>query len=257
MDYLIICSVSLLAAMLTLFSGFGLGTLLLPAFALFFPTEIAVAMTAMVHLANNLFKLALLGKYADKSVVLRFGLPAILSAYFGARMLLWLADLPPLAEYHLFSATLAVTPVNLAIGILMMFFALLEIVPAERSFTLSRRFLPLGGVLSGFFGGLSGHQGALRTVFLLRAGLSKEAFIATGVVIACIIDVSRIFVYSERFAMRHLEGNAGLLAAAIATAFLGAYAGSKLMKKVTLRGVQLLVSVMLFVLALGLIAGVI
>ena len=25
-----------------------------------------------------------------------------------------------------------------------------------------RRYLPLGGLLSGFFGGLSGHQGALR-----------------------------------------------------------------------------------------------
>jgi acyl-CoA reductase-like NAD-dependent aldehyde dehydrogenase len=42
-------------------------------------------------------------------------------------------------------------------------------------------YLPVGGLLSGFFGGLSGHQGALRSVFLLRAGLTKESFIATGV----------------------------------------------------------------------------
>lgn len=43
-------------------------------------------------------------------------------------------------------------------------------------------WLPLGGLLSGFFGGLSGNQGALRSAFLLKAGLSKEAFIATGTV---------------------------------------------------------------------------
>ncbi len=37
MAYFIVAAVALLASGLTLFSGFGLGTLLLPAFALFFP----------------------------------------------------------------------------------------------------------------------------------------------------------------------------------------------------------------------------
>ena len=41
-----ICTVALLASALTFFSGFGLGTLLLPAFALFFPVEQAVALSA-------------------------------------------------------------------------------------------------------------------------------------------------------------------------------------------------------------------
>ena len=94
MEYLIICGVSLIAAGLTLFSGFGLGTLLLPAFALFFPAEVAVGMTAVVHLANNLFKFALLGKHADKSVAMRFGIPAIFAALIGAKMLLFIANLP-------------------------------------------------------------------------------------------------------------------------------------------------------------------
>jgi len=34
---------------LTLFSGFGLGTLLMPTFVLFFPIEVAVAATAIVY----------------------------------------------------------------------------------------------------------------------------------------------------------------------------------------------------------------
>ncbi|MEQ3690641.1 MAG: sulfite exporter TauE/SafE family protein, partial [Flavobacterium sp.] len=66
MDYFIICIVSLLGSGLTLFSGFGLGTILLPVFALFFPVEIAITLTAIVHFLNNIFKLVLLGKYADK-----------------------------------------------------------------------------------------------------------------------------------------------------------------------------------------------
>ena len=59
MEYLIVSLAAILVATLTLFSGFGLGTLLMPVFALFFPLETAVAATALVHLANGLFKLAL------------------------------------------------------------------------------------------------------------------------------------------------------------------------------------------------------
>ncbi len=38
--------------------------------------------------------------------------------------------------------------------------------------------------MTGFFGGLSGMQGAMRSAFLAKSGLGKEAFIATGAVIA-------------------------------------------------------------------------
>ena len=43
MSLFIIILVSLLASALTLISGFGLGTLLLPVFAIFFPIDVAVA----------------------------------------------------------------------------------------------------------------------------------------------------------------------------------------------------------------------
>jgi len=57
----IVALVALVAAALTLFSGFGLGSLLLPAFALFFDLDVAIAATAVVHLLNNLFKTGMLG----------------------------------------------------------------------------------------------------------------------------------------------------------------------------------------------------
>ena len=63
MELAIICLATFIASGLTLFSGFGLGTLLMPVVAVFFPLEVAIAMTAVVHLANNLFKL-LLRKWA-------------------------------------------------------------------------------------------------------------------------------------------------------------------------------------------------
>jgi len=82
--YAVVCVVAFVVSALTLFSGFGLGTLLMPAFAVFFPAPVALAATAVVHLANNLFKLALVGRRADGGVVARFALPAVPAAMAGA-----------------------------------------------------------------------------------------------------------------------------------------------------------------------------
>lgn len=255
MGYLIICTVALLASALTFFSGFGLSTLLLPAIALFFPIEQAIALTAVVHLLNSLFKLALTGRHVDRSVVIRFGVPAIAMSFIGAWVLVWLSDTSPMFSYAAFGRTASVTPVKLVVGVLLLLFASLEILPRFRKLSFGAQFMPLGGLLSGFFGGLSGMQGALRSAFLSRAGLTKEAFIATGVVIACLIDFSRLAIYASLLARESAHFNYGLLAVAVLAALSGAALGNNYLKKMTMPGIQQLVAAMLFVVALGLIAG--
>jgi uncharacterized protein len=257
LEYLLICAAAFVTSGLTLLSGFGLGTLLLPAFAVFFPVDLAVAMTAIVHFLNNLFKLVLLGKYAQRSVIVAFGLPAIFAALVGAWVLVLVSDLPPLAQYQFLGHEFSILPVKVVIGPLMVVFAVMEVLPGLQHVSFPKQYLPLGGVLSGFFGGISGHQGALRSAFLVRAGLSKEKYLGTGVVIACLVDVSRIAVYSPRFSEMHFADNGPLLGAAVISALLGAVMGNRLMKKVTLRSIQILVSVLLFAIGLGLAAGMI
>ena len=255
MSYLIICTVALLASALTFFSGFGLGTLLLPAFAFFFPIEQAVALTAVVHFLNNLFKLALTGRNADRDVVLRFGLPAIAMSFLGACVLVWLSDIAPVFSYSAFDRLISITPVKLVVGLLLLLFASLDLLPRFRDMSFGKQYMPLGGLLSGFFGGLSGMQGALRSAFLSRAGLSKEAFIATGVVIACLIDFSRLAIYSASLVRESAQFNYSLLVAAILAAFAGAVLGNRYLRKMTMPSIQRIVAVMLFAVALGLISG--
>ena len=257
MTFFVVCVVALLTSGLTLFSGFGLGTLLLPAFLLFFPVDLSIAMTAIVHFLNNLFKLLLLGRHASLRIVVRFGLPAIVAALGGAAVLLLASDMPALASYKLFAQQFHVMPVKLLVAVLMIGFAILEILPSLQRVEFDQKYLPLGGLLSGFFGGLSGHQGALRSAFLVRAGLSKEAFIATGVLIACLVDVSRLSVYAQHFASSGLQQNSVLIIAATCSAFVGAFVGSKLVAKVTMRGIQRIVSIFLFGIALALGGGLI
>jgi uncharacterized membrane protein YfcA len=257
MEYFVICIAALISSGLTLFSGFGLGTLLLPVFAVFFPIDIAIALTAIVHLMNNLFKLALLGKYADKMVVLKFGLPAVIAAFLGAWILMRLSGLQPIVHYQFLSHEFHVIPMKLIIAILMAIFSMVELIPRFETISFEKKYLPLGGILSGFFGGLSGHQGALRSAFLIRSGLSKEVFIATGVVIACLVDFSRLSVYSTHFLLAGIGVNRFLLLSAVASAFFGAFIGSRLLKKITMRTVQIIVSIMVLAIAIGLGAGLI
>ena len=257
MEYIIIALSSVIASGLTLFSGFGLGTMLLPVFALFFPVEVAIGMTAVVHLLNNLFKLILLGKHADKEVILKFGIPAIIMAFLGAFLLIWFSNMPPFFSYELGDRIFSIQPVQFIIGILILTFVLVELLPRFKKMAINKKYLSLGGALSGFFGGLSGHQGALRSMFLLKAGLNKEAFIATGVVIACLVDFSRLLVYSSRFDSAFQEGYISLLLLAVVSAFLGVYLGNHLLKKITMHIVQIIVSVLLVIIALGLILGII
>ncbi len=252
MEFLIPCA-ALVASLLTFISGFGLGTLLLPVLVLFFPLELAVTMTAVVHLLNNTFKFGLLWKHVNRSIVFRFGIPGIIGAWFGAMQLAQWEELPALYQ----GVLRPVSTTRLVIGSLMVVFALLELVPAAKKWSLPTRFLSAGGALSGFFGGLSGHQGALRSIFLLRVGMSKEMFLATGVAIALLVDLTRIPVYLRSMSTELWAQQGWLLLITTGAAMAGALLGKRLLPKITLGGVQLAVAVLLLVIAGGLIGGVI
>ncbi len=254
-EIIIICIAAFLTSILTFFSGFGLGTILMPVFALFFPVEIAIALTGVVHFANNLFKMALVGKHTDKQVLLRFGIPAILASFAGAWLLMQISGFQPLFSYHLGEKQFEVTPLKLVIAILLLFFSLFEVIPRFQKIQFSKNKQILGGLLSGFFGGLAGIQGALRSAFLIKSGLSKEAYIATGVVIASLVDITRLTVYAERFSSTGLNENVGLIVYAIISAVIGAIIGKMLLQKITLGIIQNFVTVMLVIISVSLGAG--
>ncbi|HZM07256.1 MAG TPA: TSUP family transporter [Methylocella sp.] len=261
MDTIFICAVAVLASGVTLFSGFGLGTVLMPAFALFFPVPAAIAATAVVHLANNLFKVVLVGRNVDWRIALKFSLPAAIAAIAGASLLNGFAGLPALATYDLGGRTHEITAIGAVIGLLIVAFALLELSPRFAELKFPPRYLILGGLLSGFFGGLSGNQGALRAAFLIKSGMTKEAFIGTSVVSSVIVDTARLAVYGFAFTRQNFERLPSnmmvTVGAATLAAFLGAYFGARLISKITLRTVQLTVAAGMVIVGFCLAAGLI
>lgn len=259
MDFLLIGLVAFLASGLTLYSGFGLGTVLLPAFALFFPVEVAVAATGTVHLLNNLFKGGLLGRNADWRTVALFGLPAIPAAVAGAWLLVELGDTPRLFVWSAFGGEFGPTAAGVMIGALMILFALLELQPWFQRLAAPTRLMPLGGVITGFFGGLTGQQGAFRAMFLLKSGLDPARFIATGVLIAILVDLARLPTYAASFRGNDALGDHGWTLVAVGTlcAFAGAFLGVRYLERATIGVVRAMVAGLMLLVGSALLIGVI
>ena len=257
MEIVILSLIAFIVAILTFFSGFGLGTILTPAFMIFFPVDLAIALTGVVHFFNNIFKLFLVGRTADKQVLIRFGIPAVLAAFAGAWLLLQISHLNPLFDYTIGEKTFEVYPVKFIIAILLITFALIDLLPSFSNLQFGKDKLPIGGALSGFFGGLSGNQGALRSAFLIKAGLSKEVFIGTAVVVSTFVDLTRLSVYATRFSKSGIQENITIVISATLAAIAGAYIGNRLLKKVTMNFIKVTVAIMLIVLSIALGAGII
>ena len=257
MEVVIISLAAFAVAILTFFSGFGLGTILTPVFMIFFPVELAIALTGVVHFFNNIFKLFLVGKKADREVLIRFGVPAVIAAIVGSWLLLHITHLEPLFSYTAFGKQFEVYPVKFIISVLLIIFATIDLIPYFSKLQFGKEKLPIGGALSGFFGGLSGNQGALRSAFLIKAGLSKESFVATAVVVSTFVDFTRLSIYATRFSKSGLYDNMTLVICATLSGILGAYLGHKLLRKVTLRFLQVTIAIMLIILSLALGLGII
>jgi uncharacterized membrane protein YfcA len=243
-EYLILALLSFFAGGLTLFTGFGLSTILLPVFVIFFPVAIAVPSTAIVHFLNNFYKLFIYFKQINTKILLRFGLPALLASIVGAFLLQKLSS----NERNL----------EILLGILIISISFLEMFPAIRNLKIGIKWAPLGGVISGFFGGLSGHQGLFRSAFLVKSGLSKNSFIATGVGIAVLVDITRLSVYgSTIFSTSIISSNDIWLPVIISTtsALFGVSLATDLVKKMTIGVIRNMVFGLIFISGVLLILG--
>ena len=214
-----------------------------------------VAAVAPVHLFHNLGKFLLLRSHVDRVVLVQFGVPALLAVALGAWGLARLTDLPELGAWSLFGKTFSVCPLKLVIGLSLAVFSAWELFGGGGGI----RGVPLwaGGLASGLLGGLTGHQGAIRSAFFLGKNLPKETFIATGAAVACVVDFTRLAVYVQLF--RSLGGSVPwpVIGAGIAGAAAGLWVGRKSLRHASVETFRRIIGVALLAFGLGLAAGVI
>jgi uncharacterized membrane protein YfcA len=257
LEIVIIPIVVFVGSVLTFFSGFGLGTLLLPVFCAFFPIEVAVFATAIVHFFNSLFKVIFVYQGINYSLLMKFAPIAVVCAFLGGGLLGYLDSFNNEIKYDFSIFKNSITPIKIVVGFTMIGFAFIEFFYKKKSFEITSTRLFIGGALSGFFGGLSGHQGAFRSMFLSKANVTKEEFVATSSAIGFLIDVSRLTIYFTSLSV--LKSSAVIsnptLLISILIAFLGSYTGSKLLAKTTIKSIQKTVAIFLLIIGILICLG--
>ena len=108
----------------------------------------------------------------------------------------------------------------------------------------------LGGALSGFFGGLVGNQGGIRTAAMLGFDVDKRQFVATTTAVALLIDMARVPVYLT-LGTAQLGSMWPTIALATVGVVVGTLFGEKLLARVPERRFRSLVGVLLLLLGLS------
>ncbi len=203
-----------LAAALTVPAGFGLATMITPVVFLWLEPHEAVAVVAIVHGSHNAWKLKVLRESVDYSAVRRFGWAMVVGALLGAAL----------------NTVVEAEPLLLLVGIALILLPLLSVTERWTNFRLPEAEDRIGGFGSGFFGGLTGHQGALRAMFLQKRLPDKAEYAATAAVLALVVDLTRIPVYVALGGWQILDAGA-LIVGLVFAAILGVQLGKKWLKK--------------------------
>ncbi len=199
-----------LAAALTVPAGFGLSTMLTPIALLMMGPHEAVAVVAVVHGAHNAGKFLALRDCVDFTAFRHYGVWLVLGAVIGAV----LQDSVPQK------------PLLGLIGAFLILLPLLTLSQSWTGFMVPEANDRIGGFGSGFMGGLSGHQGALRAMFLTRRLPDKMTYAATASVLALCVDISRVPVYLF-FRSEEILAHSQITVLLVVAALLGVRAGKR------------------------------
>lgn len=112
----------------------------------------------------------------------------------------------------------------------------------------------LGGALSGFFGGLVGNQGGVRTAAMLGFDVDKRRFVATTTAVALLIDVARVPIYLavEAAALVRMWPTIALATIGVVG---GTLFGERLLARVPEQRFRMVVGVLLLLLGVSFLVG--
>ena len=202
------------AAALTVPAGFGLATMITPIVFLWLEPHEAVAVVGIVHGSHNAWKLKVLRKSVDYEAVRRYGWAMVVGALIGAAL----------------NTAVEADPLLLIVGIALVMLPLLSISEKWTNYRLPEAEDRIGGFGSGFFGGLTGHQGALRAMFLQKRLPDKSEYAATAAMLALVVDVTRVPVYVALEGWQILDAG-WLILGLVLAAVLGVQLGKRWLKK--------------------------
>lgn len=151
----------------------------------------------------------------NKQVLLSFGLTSAVGGLLGAFL-----------NHILFNTILTII-----FGSLLVFAGIMGVAGLSEKLRFTGIAAWIAGALSGFFGGLVGNQGGIRSASMLGFQLNQKEFVATATGIALLVDMARMPVYIVLQGKQLLMIWEFILIATIGV-FIGTLLGSWVLKKI-------------------------
>lgn len=214
-------------------AGFGIGSLLTPLLARDLGMRVAVAAVSLPHLCGTALRFWHLRSHVNRRVLGSFGVMSAAGGLTGA----------------LLHAQVSNPLLGVVFGSLLIVAGALELTGLARRIRFGRRAAWIAGGLSGFFGGLVGNQGGIRSAGLLGFDVPKQDFVATATAIALVVDAARVPVYLA-VETRAILSAWPVVIVATAGVLAGTVVGTRLLRWIPERGFRRLVGAL--VLGLGL-----
>jgi len=229
---MLIALVGFLAGAIASVSGFGIGSLLTPVFAVQVGTKLAVAAVSIPHLTATALRFWIMRRHIDRRLLASFGLMSAAGGLMGA-LLHTTVDSPAL---------------TIVFGGLLIFTGGLGLTGLSERMRFRGWMAWVAGTISGVLGGMVGNQGGIRSAAMLGFDVPRQAFGATATAVGLIVDVARMPVY---FAARgdEIAPLWPTLLAATLGAIVGTLVGERLLRSIPETIYRRLVSAL--VLALG------
>lgn len=217
-------------------SGFGIGSLLTPLFALRMDFQLAVAAVSVPHLIATAYRFVLIRKDLNKAVFIRFGIWSAIGGLIGS----------------LIGVAIQHRALSLTLSILLIFTGLMGVLGLLEKMRFAQKFGWIAGLCSGIFGGLVGNQGGIRSAALLGFSLTKTEFVATTTAIGLIVDAARMPIYfihrAPDLAQKWLP-----ISIAIIGVILGTWLGKLLLTKIPERIFKRIVCAIILILGIGIL----
>ncbi|KXS41399.1 sulfite exporter TauE/SafE family protein [Methanolobus zinderi] len=198
-------------------AGFGSSTVFLPIALFFFDFRTALILVAIFHMSGNIGRVTFFRHGFNRELIIRFGIPSVILTIIGAFLVSYVSQ----------------SVLKMILGVFLLVYVVISISRPDLSVKPTTENTLLGGSISGFFAGLIGTGGALRSSFLTSYNLEKSVYISTAAAISLAVDISRIPVY---FASGYLPQEyyyyiPVLFLVAIAGSFVGKRAVSRIPQK--------------------------
>lgn len=234
--FIFITIVTIIANAIGIVSGFGTGTIMTPALLLFLPYTQALLLSTIIVWFHNVWKALLFKSHINWHLMLYFGVPGIITTYLGASLVGKLIG----------SECAMLLPV--ALGLILIAYVIFLFLMPNFRIVHDGIVAIIGGSLQGFFAGLFGIKGPVRTVFLAAFDLPKGEYIGTIGAISILVDSTRLITYWAQGLSLPQNLMWGLLIF-IPASYLGSKLAQLLVHRIPQRYFRIIIA--LFLLAVG------